>query len=106
MLECVLANTSFKVIGIWLLLSGAIGFFVMGIDKTRAIYGEWRTPEKTLFAIAIVGGAFGVALGGALFHHKTSKLGFFAVLCATVVAWLLFLQRIGFLDCLASSIPS
>ena len=47
------------------------GFFSMGIDKRKAQKAKWRIPEKTLFLIALLGGAVGSLLGMHLFHHKT-----------------------------------
>ncbi len=73
---------------------------MMGIDKDRARHNEWRIPEKTLFAIALVGGSLGVAFGGSIFHHKTSKLRFALAVYVIVGAWLLVLQEIGFTSCL------
>lgn len=43
----------------------------MYIDKKRAIKKEWRIAEKTLFMLAIFGGATGGVLGMYLFRHKT-----------------------------------
>ncbi|MEK4230282.1 DUF1294 domain-containing protein [Solibacillus sp. FSL H8-0538] len=43
----------------------------MYIDKKRAIKREWRIAEKTLFILAIFGGAAGGVLGMYLFRHKT-----------------------------------
>jgi len=51
MFECISSNLPLEVLGIWLLLTGVIGFFAMGIDKSRATYGEWRISEKTLFTM-------------------------------------------------------
>ena len=98
-------NVLFKIVGSWLLSSGAVGFFTMGIAKARAVYGEWRIPEKTLFIMVLAGGSFGVVLGSMLFHHRTSKLSFLIVPYAAVIVWLFVLQRIGFLNCIFSSIP-
>lgn len=105
MLNCLANELIFKAIGIWLTLSGAVGFFAMGIDKDSAIYGEWRIREKTLFIIALAGGSFGMVMGSELFRHKTSKPGFLLILYAAAGAWLLVLHRISFLDCLISLIP-
>ena len=48
MFECISSNLPLEVLAIWLLLTGVVGFFAMGIDKSRAINGEWRISEKTL----------------------------------------------------------
>jgi len=44
---------------------------VYGVDKLRAKKGGWRIPEKTLLALALLGGGVGAFLGMRLFHHKT-----------------------------------
>jgi uncharacterized membrane protein YsdA (DUF1294 family) len=98
--DCIQGNIFFEIIGVWLTLSGITGFFAMGIDKDRATHHEWRIPEKTLFAIALIGGSFGIAFGSSVFHHKTSKLSFILVAYLIVGAWLLLLQELGFTNCL------
>lgn len=45
--------------------------FLMYNDKQKAIKKEWRIAEKTLFTLAIAGGAIGGVLGMYLFRHKT-----------------------------------
>ena len=59
------------IVWIYLLVINIIGFFIMGIDKAKAKADAWRIPEKTLFSIAFIGGAFGVWMGMYHFHHKT-----------------------------------
>lgn len=44
---------------------------LMGMDKSRAKNHEWRIAERTLFTLAIAGGAVGGVLGMYLFFHKT-----------------------------------
>jgi len=44
---------------------------LMGMDKSRAKNHEWRIAERTLFTLAIAGGAVGGVLGMDLFRHKT-----------------------------------
>ena len=46
-------------------------FALMGVDKRRARKGRWRVRERTLFVLALLGGASGGTLGMFLFHHKT-----------------------------------
>ena len=45
--------------------------FLMYNDKQKAIKREWRIAEKTLFVVAILGGACGGVLGMYFFRHKT-----------------------------------
>ena len=46
-------------------------FLLMAHDKQCAKKGRRRVPEKTLFAAAVLFGAFGGTLGMFLFRHKT-----------------------------------
>ena len=52
------------------------GLSLMKIDKNRAIKHGWRIKEKTLWLVALCGGAIGAAAGMHLFHHKTKHLRF------------------------------
>ena len=105
MLGCIQSDLLYEALAAWLLLSRMAGFISMGIDKSRAVAGEWRIPEATLFAVALAGGALGMAIGSKAFHHKTSKLSFLAVLYAAVVFWLFVLYQTGFLGCLSTNLP-
>lgn len=60
----------------YFLFINIIGFLAMGIDKFKAKNNFWRTKEKTLFTIAIVGGSIGAIAGMYVFRHKT-KHNFF-----------------------------
>ncbi len=105
MLGCLQSDLFFEAVGAWLLLAGVAGFIAMGIDKARAVRSEWRVPEKTLFALAFAGGALGMAAASGVFHHKSSKLSFLAVLYLAVIAWLYVLYQTGFLGCLSTYLP-
>lgn len=48
-------------------------FIMMGLDKRKAKKKQWRTPESTLFLIAVAGGGVGAWIGMYMFHHKTHK---------------------------------
>ncbi len=61
---------------IYLLVLNLMGFFSMGADKAKAESNSWRTPEKTLFLIAILGGSIGSILGMKIFRHKTRHAHF------------------------------
>ena len=70
----------------WILV---VGFIFMGIDKVKARRKSWRIPEKTLFTLALAGGAFGIVVGSGVFHHKTSKGSFMGVVLLIAVVWVL-----------------
>ncbi len=53
-----------------------VTFAAYGIDKRRAVYGGWRIPEKTLHALAWMGGSIGAWAGSKTFRHKTIKKQF------------------------------
>ena len=53
-----------------------LGFAIMGIDKRKAKQRAWRIPEKTLFAVAFLGGGIGSLLGMHVFRHKTKHKKF------------------------------
>lgn len=61
---------------IYFIIINLIGFFIMWIDKRKAIKGSWRIPEKTLFLITALGGGIGTIAGMYVFRHKTQKLNF------------------------------
>lgn len=68
---------------IWyLVFINLYGFIMMLIDKRTAERIEktgkklMRTPEKTLFLIALFGGSIGVYAGMYTFRHKTLHMSF------------------------------
>lgn len=58
---------------IYLVIMNLIGFIIMFWDKKKAQKGSWRTPEKTLIMISLLGGSVGTLVGMYTFHHKTKK---------------------------------
>ena len=65
-----------QMIILYVLIINLIGFCIMGIDKFKAKKGFWRTPEKTIFTITLLGGGIGTVTGMYLFRHKTKKMKF------------------------------
>ena len=52
-------------------------FLLMGWDKRRAKQrGKRRVPEKRLFLLGAIGGAFGVLAGMKMWRHKTQHRSF------------------------------
>ncbi len=74
---------------LWYLGMSLCAFLGMGFDKLRAKQAEFvrvrRVPEKTLHAMSLLGGFFGVLLGMRVFVHKTRKPVFSAVAVAAAV---------------------
>ena len=75
---------------IYLIVINLIGFFIMGLDKYKAKKGKWRTPEKTLFTITLLGGGIGTIAGMYHFRHKTKKLYFTVGLPTITIAEFIF----------------
>ena len=67
-------------LNLYLILVNLALFITMGADKRAAREKTWRVPEKTLFIMALLGGALGGTAGMYVFRHKTRhwyfKLGF------------------------------
>lgn len=84
-----------KILAIYLVMINLVGIFVMWSDKCRAKRSAWRIQEKTLFLVALLGGALGTTLGMHWFRHKTQhwyfRLGFPLILIAeaALLVWLL-----------------
>ncbi len=68
----------------YLVIINLTGLFAMGVDKTRARQKRWRIPEKTLFLIALLGGAPGTWGGMYLYRHKT-KHWYFVIGMSTIL---------------------
>ena len=70
-------STVQSIIGLYLISVNLLGLVYFFIDKQKAKRQSWRTPEATLFTIALFGGSIGCLLGMYLFHHKTAKPRFY-----------------------------
>ena len=62
-------------IGYFIMINVAL-LLTMKIDKNRAKNNQYRISEKTLWILALVGGAIGGTLGMQLFRHKTKHIAF------------------------------
>jgi len=85
----------------YLCAASLLGFLLMGMDKRRAKRNRWRISEKSLFLVALLGGAVGSTLGMHTFHHKTKhwyfKLGFPALAMLQLVLLTAYLYWFAFL---------
>ena len=61
-------------------------FLAYAVDKSAAINGRWRTPEKTLHLLSVSGGWPGALLAQQLLRHKCSKPSFMVVFWITAAA--------------------
>ena len=81
----------------WFLVWNVIVFLLYGIDKWKAIGGKWRISEKTLICAAFCMGAVGAMAGMQIFHHKTRKHMFGALVGLALilnVGILILIERI------------
>lgn len=60
-----------RLIIMYLILINIVAYISMWSDKKKAIQHKYRISEKTLFTLAIIGGALGSIVGMRKFHHKT-----------------------------------
>ncbi|WP_329806829.1 DUF1294 domain-containing protein [Flavobacterium facile] len=65
-----------KLFLLYLLSINAVSFILFGYDKFLAIKNKRRIPEKELFTVATIGGAFGGLFAILVFNHKISKAFF------------------------------
>ncbi|AYC29811.1 DUF1294 domain-containing protein [Paenisporosarcina cavernae] len=85
-----------KFVLLYILVTSAVGFVMMGMDKRKARKNQYRTSEKTLWIVAIIGGAIGSFLGMNYFRHKTKHasfkwgLPFLAIVQIVIFGYILF----------------
>ncbi len=65
-----------------------VGFISMFADKQKAKQKKWRTPETTLFLIALLGGAAGSVLGMYICRHKTKHWYFALFMPLIMIVWI------------------
>ena len=66
-------NIKMKLFLLYLLSINTISFLLFGFDKFLALKNKRRIPEKELFTVTTIGGAFGGLLAILVFNHKLSK---------------------------------
>ncbi len=74
-------GSPWELLAVWLAVINVIAFFVFGYDKLQAKRKEKkpsvrRVPERTLLALAAVGGSIGALLGMKVWRHKTLHKAF------------------------------
>ena len=82
-----------KYLLVYLLAFNVVAFVAYAKDKSAAIHGAWRIPEKTLILLAAIGGSVGALLGMIVCRHKIRKPKFAVgvplclVLHLALIAW-------------------
>ncbi|MBU5354767.1 DUF1294 domain-containing protein [Paenibacillus barcinonensis] len=61
---------------VWFIFINVVAYLVMSDDKRRARQRRDRTPERTLFLLAFIGGALGVWIAMYRKRHKTKHVSF------------------------------
>jgi len=72
------------IVGLYAILS-ILAFLMYAKDKNAAEWGEWRTQERTLHTIALLGGWPGAAIAQSFLRHKSKKLSFRIIYWMTVI---------------------
>lgn len=92
-----------KYVILYFIIINIIGFGIMALDKFKAQKGFWRTPEKTLFTVTLLGGGSGTIGGMYMFRHKTKKLKFtigLPTILISEIALVIYLLYKGYLQML------
>ena len=66
------------------LVMGGITYIAYSSDKSKAITKEYRTSEKLLHVLSLMGGWMGAMIAQQRFHHKTQKSSFQILFWITV----------------------
>ncbi|PQD94677.1 DUF1294 domain-containing protein [Pradoshia eiseniae] len=83
------------VLTIYIALMSVVLLVMMKVDKERARRNQYRISERTLWVMALLGGAVGGVIGMQLFRHKTKHLSFrfgFPLLALLDVSVLVFVR--------------
>ncbi|NHQ87825.1 DUF1294 domain-containing protein [Iodobacter sp. HSC-16F04] len=62
-----------------------VAFIAYALDKSAARNDRWRTEERTLHLLALLGGWPGALLAQRVLRHKSKKTAFLRVFWATVL---------------------
>lgn len=78
-----------SIIWIYLAIINLVAFVAYGVDKWKAKNAKWRTPEKTLILLAVLGGALGAYAGMKYFRHKTQHKKFTICVPLFLIVWII-----------------
>lgn len=83
-----------KLVSLYLFVINVCAFLVYGLDKLKAKRSARRIPEKTLFALAFLGGGLGALCGMYIFRHKTKHKSFVYGIPAILLGEVFFIALI------------
>jgi uncharacterized membrane protein YsdA (DUF1294 family) len=82
----------------YFIIMSILGFLSMAADKRRAVKKAWRFRERSLLAVALLGGGVGSLLGMYLLRHKTKHIKFrITIPIAAVISLFLMYEVIKFI---------
>ncbi len=84
-------NTFTIILIAYYLIINVVTYIAMYLDKKKAIKGAYRTPEKTLFTMSLIGGFVGNYLAMQTFRHKTKHTSFYIVNAVALVIHIVIL---------------
>ncbi|WP_163101273.1 DUF1294 domain-containing protein [Peribacillus alkalitolerans] len=83
---------------LYFIVINIVGIVIMFSDKQKAKRGQYRTPERTIWIIALLGGAVGATVGMNWFRHKTKhtsfKIGLPVLSLLHIILYLLLLSKL------------
>jgi uncharacterized membrane protein YsdA (DUF1294 family) len=79
--------TGWQFVPSWLIGGGLATFLIYALDKTRAIRGARRVPERVLQAMVLLGGVLGGWAGMLGLRHKTLHRAFWVVQWIATALW-------------------
>jgi len=85
-----------EILWLYIIVINIIAFVTMGIDKLKSKLGAWRISERTLFAVAFLGGSVGILGGMHVFRHKTRHAKFKWGIPLIIIIQGILLQWISF----------
>lgn len=88
-----------RTLGLHLAAINGVTFLAYFLDKRAARRGTRRAPDRTLHALALIGGTPSAWLASRVFRHKTKKNSFRATF------WLIAALQIAALTALYASLP-
>jgi uncharacterized membrane protein YsdA (DUF1294 family) len=82
-------------LGLYVTLINVVAFLAFAWDKRCARNGQWRVPERSLLALAAIGGSVGSLIASRRLRHKTRKEPFRTNLMVIVIVHMAILTALS-----------